>query len=265
VLALAESLDHVGPMTRTTGDAAIMLQAIAGYDRHDPTSLSAPMPDLVQEMAVGITGLRIGCDEHYATHGVDPELAAAVLAGIHVLQSRGATIVPVQLPDLDAYLAAWPTLCTAEAVAAHAATYPSRREAYGPWFRGWLDLGAGVSGAAYAKANNLRAACNGLLREVWQHIDALACPAMPTPPFPVTPEALYGPMPRDGFNMSRLRFTAPFNFNGAPTLSVPCGFNHEGLPLSLQFVGKPLGEPALCRLGHAYEQATAWHTLRPPV
>jgi len=265
VLALAESLDHVGPMTRSTLDAAIVLQAIAGHDPHDPTSRLDPVPDLVHDIAAGITGVRLGFDEQYATRDVDPELANAVLAGVRVLESLGATIVPVQLPDLAPYLAAWPTLCTAEAVAAHAATYPARRDEYGPWFRGWLDLGASVSGADYARANNLRAACNGLLRQVWQHIDALACPAMPTPPFPVTPQGLYGPMSREGFNMARLRFTAPYDFNGAPTLSVPCGLSRDGLPLSLQFVGKPLGEPLLCRLGHAYEQATAWHALRPPV
>jgi amidase len=252
-------------MTRSTLDAAIMLQAIAGHDPQDPTSLLNPVSDMVQEIAAGITGVRVGFDEHYATHDVDPELAAAVLAGVRLLESLGATIVPVRLPDLAPYLAAWPTLCTAEAVAAHATTYPSRREEYGPWFRGWLDLGASVSGADYARANHLRAACNGLLRQVWQPIDALACPAMPTPPFAVTPQGLYGPMPREGFNMARLRFTAPYNFNGAPTLSVPCGLNRDGLPLSLQFVGKPLGEALLCRLGHAYEQATEWHTLRPPV
>jgi len=265
VLALAESLDHVGPMTRSTLDAAIMLQAIAGHDPHDPTSLLEPVPDMVTNIASGIKGVRLGFDAQYATQGVDSELAEAVVAGVRVLESLGATIVPVQLPDLAPYLAAWPTLCTAEAVAAHAATYPSRRDAYGPWFRGWLDLGASVSGADYARANNLRAACNGLLRAVWQPIDALACPSMPAPPFPVTPEGLYGPMPDGGFNMAHLRFTAPYNFNGAPTLSVPCGLSRDGLPLSLQFVGKHLGEPLLCRIGHAYEQATTWHTLRPPV
>jgi amidase len=265
VLALAESLDHVGPMTRSTLDAAIMLQAIAGHDPHDPTSLLEPVPDLVTGIAAGLRDVRLGFDAQYASQGVDSELADAVVAGVGVLESLGATIVPVQLPDLVPYLAAWPTLCTAEAVAAHASTYPSRRDEYGPWFRGWLDLGASVSGADYARANNLRAACNGLLRAIWQPIDALVCPAMPTPAFPVTPEGLYGPMPGGGFNMARLRFTAPYNFNGAPTLTVPCGLSRDGLPLSLQFVGKHLGELLLCRIGHAYEQATAWHTLRPPV
>ena len=126
-------------------------------------------------------------------------------------------------------------------------------------------MGAGVSGAAYAKASNLRAACNGRLREVWAGIDLLACPSTVTPARPVTPEGLYGLLPSSGFDMAPMRFTAPFDFNGAPTLSVPCGLNREGLPLSLQFVGKHLGEPLLCRIGQAYEQATTWHTLRPPV
>jgi amidase len=265
VLALAESLDHVGPMTRSTMDAAIMLQAIAGHDPHDPTSLLEPVPDLLHDIATGVKGVRLGFDEHYATHAVDPELAAAVLASVRILEGLGATIVPVHMPELGPYLAAWPTLCAAEAVAAHAATYPAQRDTYGPWFRDWLDLGASVSGAAYAQANNLRAACNGRLRQVWQQIDVLACPSMPTPPFPVTPRGLYGPMPGGGFDMALLRFTAPFNFNGVPTLSVPCGFSRDGLPLSLQFVGTPLGEALLCRIGHAYEQATEWHTRRPPV
>ena len=241
-----------------------MLQAIAGHDPYDPTSLREPVPNLLADTASGVKGLRLGVDEQYSTAGVDAELAAAVMDSIRLLESMGAEIVEVKIPDLAPYLAAWPTLCTAEAVAAHAATYPSRRNEYGPWFRGWLDRGASVSGAAYAQANNLRAACNGLLREVWAGIDVLVCPSMPTFPYPVTAESLYGPMPQDGLDMSPLRFTAPYDFNGAPTLSVPCGASRGGLPGSLQFIGKPFGEALLCRVGHAYEKATEWHTRRPP-
>ncbi|MEE8301530.1 MAG: amidase [Candidatus Tectomicrobia bacterium] len=265
VLGLAESLDHVGPLTRSTADAAIVLQAIAGHDPNDPTSLLEPVPDMIQALTSGVNGIRIGYDERYATQDVDPELAEAVSAGIRVLEGLGANIVEAKLPALDDYLAAWPILCSAEAVAAHEATYPAHRDTYGPWFRDWLDQGARVSGADYAKANALRAACNGRLRAVWEGIDVLACPAMPTPPLPVTPEALYGSIPSRGFEMAGLRFTAPYDFNGVPTLSVPCGLTHDGLPLSLQFVGKHLGEALLCRIGHAYEQATTWHTMRPPI
>jgi amidase len=211
----------------------------------------------------GVRGVRIGVDEHYITHDVDPELAEAVLGGVRALEHQGAEVVEVHMPEMEPFLSAWPVLCSAEAVAAHQATYPSRREEYGPWFRDWLDLGAGVTGAAYARANNQRAACNGLLRQIFGPIDVLACPAMPTPPFRVAGSGLSGPLD-DGLDMSLLRFTAPSDFNGAPTISVPCGLNSEGLPLSLQLVGKHLEEKLLCRIGHAYEQATEWHAVHPP-
>jgi amidase len=263
VLALAESLDHVGPLTRSTADAAVILQAIAGYDPNDPTSLHDPVPDILPNIDAGVKGLRVGLDEQYVVQKTDPELAEAVTSGVRVLESLGAEITDVQLPDLDEFLPAWSTLCSAEAVLAHEATYPSRRDDYGPWFREWLERGSSVSGADYARANNLRVACNGRLREVFEKIDILACPSIPEPPWPVTPEALYGPIRE--FAPSYLRFTSPFNFNGAPTLSVPCGFNANGLPLSLQFVGHHLSEQLLCQVGHAYEKTTEWHALRPKI
>ena len=263
VLALAESMDHVGPMTRRVADAGIMLEAIAGPDPNDPTSLPNPVPNMLEGVGQDLQGIRVGFDENYATNDIDVELAEAVRAGIGVLADQGAEIVEVQLPDVDEYVLAWPTLCSAEAVLAHAATYPSQRDAYGPWFRGWLDMGAKVTGADYAKANNLRAACTGHLRRVFEEIDVLVCPSMAAPPHRVSPQMLYGAY--DARDPKFQRFTVPFDYNGAPTLSVPCGLNSEGLPLSIQFVGKHLTEPLLCRVGHAYERATSWHNLHPDV
>ena len=101
---------------------------------------------------------------------------------MRVLEQLGAEVIEIQFPDMDEFLPAWPILCSAEAVLAHEATYPSRREEYGPWFRGWLDMGAKVSGAEYARANNLRAACNGRFREIFETIDVLSCPSMTGPP-----------------------------------------------------------------------------------
>ena len=114
VLALAESLDHVGPMTRSVADAGIMLEAIAGFDPNDPTSLTAPVPNMLEGIEQDLQGLRIGFDENYATNDIDPELAQAVRAGVEVLEGAGAEIIEVQLPDLDEYVAVWPTLCSAE-------------------------------------------------------------------------------------------------------------------------------------------------------
>ncbi len=263
VLALAESMDHVGPMTRSVADAGIMLEAIAGFDANDPTSLPDPVPNMLDGIDKGIKGVRIGFDENYATKDVDAELAETVRIGVEVLEELGAEIVAVQLPDMDEYVLAWPTICSAEAVAAHAATYPSQRDSYGPWFQGWLDMGAEVTGAKYAEANNLRAACTGHLRRIFQDIDVLVCPSMSAPPHEVTPELLYGPKETRPARFQR--FTAPFDYNGAPTLSVPCGMNSEGLPLSIQFVGKHLSELLLCQVGHAYENATSWHNLHPDI
>ena len=264
VLPLAQSLDHVGPLARSVVDAGMMLEAIAGLDLNDPTSLPSPAPKMLENIDKGVKGVRIGFDSNYASKDVDPELAEAVASGVQVLEDLGAEIIEVNLPDLDEYVAAWATLCSAEAVAAHEATYPSKRGDYGAWFRDWLDMGATVTGAEYAKANALRATCTGLLQREFEEIDLLACPSMLGPAHQVTPDELYGHMP-DRREPKNQRFTVPFDYNGAPTLSLPCGMHSNGLPLSLQFVGHHLSELLLCQVGHTYEQATEWHNHHPDV
>ena len=263
VLELAVSMDHVGPMTRSVADAGIMLGAISGSDTNDKWALKDPVPNMLEGIDRGIKGVRIGFDENFATKDVDTELAEAVSDGVKLLQELGAEIIEVEIPDMDEYVLAWPTICSWEAVKAHAECYPSHREHYGPWFQGWLDMGAEVTPADYQKAHKLRTECTEHLSRVFQDIDVLVCPSMSAPPHEVTPEMLYGPKETRPARFQR--FTAPFNYNGAPTLSVPCGMNSEGLPLSIQFVGKDLSEPLLVQVGHAYESATTWHTLHPDV
>lgn len=262
VLALAESLDHIGPMTRSAADGGIVLQAIAGHDLNDPTSLSAVVPNMLEGIDQGVNGLRIGLDEEYIAGNTDSRVTESVLAGIQALEGLGASIVPIRMPDASGYLEAWATLCSAEAVAAHEATYPSRRDEYGPWFQAWLDKGSSVTGAAYARANNIRLACRGLLSNVFEHVDIIACPTMTVPPFPITLEEMYSATFLQDFP-DWGRFTVPFDFSGAPTISLPSGVTDDGLPLSIQFVGKHLAEPLLCRVGHTFEQNTEWHNLRP--
>lgn len=263
VLPLAESLDHVGPMTRSAQDAAVMFQAIAGDDPNDPTTLSDPIPDMLDTIQGGVSGIRIGWDEHYATSGVNPELAESVSNALSVLESMGADIVTMKMPDVDHYLPAWPTLCSAEAVLAHVDNYPKRRNDYGLWFKGWLDNGSKITGSKYAKAHDMRAECNGLIRRAFLDIDVLACPSMTAPPHSVTEADGYGPMD-DRRGTAFQRYTVPFDFNGYPTLSLPSGFTGDGLPLSLQIVGKNLSESLLCQIGYAYEEATDWHKMHPP-
>ena len=271
ILPLAESLDHVGPMTRSTLDARLVFQAIAGHDARDPTSLREPWDDPLRlaadkihdGMDQGVNGIHLGLDETYVSKDVEPEVASSVLSAVSVLEESGAKVTKVELPDLRGYLEAVLTICQAEAVVAHKANYPSAREGYGPWFRDWLDLGAEVTGTQLVEANHLRAAWKGQLREVFEGIDVLICPSMPTSPMPMTTDLLTGPMLPGP--PSWYRFTAPFNLSSRPTLSLPCGLNDKGLPLSVQFVGPPLGEKLLFQIGHTYEEATEWHSLYPAI
>lgn len=262
VLALAESLDHIGPMTRSVQDAGLMLNAIAGFDPNDPTSLSDPVPNMLEGIENGIEGLRIGLDENYISEGTDPQVTASVLDGIKLLESLGALVVPVKMPPTSGYMEAWGVLCASEALVAHEETYPSRRNDYGPWFQGWLEKGAAVTGVEYAKANNIRSSCKGLLNKIFENIDVICCPTMTSPPFPITLEQMYGPkFLLENFEWGR--FTVPFDFSGSPTISIPSGFNTDGLPLSIQFIGKHLSEQLLCRVGYTYERSINLNTFPP--
>ena len=263
VLTLAESLDHVGPMTRSAADAGIMLQALAGHDPNDPTSLRARVPAMLSGLGKGVEGIRIGVDERYIGDDVDGDMAEATLSGARLLESMGARLVSVEMPDTLPFSRAWGVLCSAEAAAAHADTYPVAGRRVWSVVPGLAGKGPRLHrGGLRRRSNQGRLACNGILAGVFEDIDVLVCPSMTTPPGRVTPEELYGPMGEDEWTWGR--FTIPYDFNGAPTISLPAGLSSEGLPLSIQFVGKHLAEPLLVQIGDAYERATQ-HNLRPPV
>ncbi|NKC15197.1 MAG: Asp-tRNA(Asn)/Glu-tRNA(Gln) amidotransferase GatCAB subunit A [Gammaproteobacteria bacterium] len=269
VLDLAQSLDHVGPLTRSSYDAGVMSETIAGHDPNDPTSLCmAPppwQPTVAASDAKPLAGMRVGWDEHYASEDMAADFSAAVKHSAEVLERLGAAIIAVKMPPrLREYMAAWQVLCSSEAAHAHRNTYPSRAMDYGLWFREWLEQGSRYSSRDYADAHFLRAACNGELAVTMQSIDVLACPSTPRAAYPVTAQRSYGPIPanRDPWDS---RFTVPADYAGLPTLSLPCGLSAQGgLPLSFQLMGHRLSEAQLVYIGTAFEGATGWHTLHPP-
>ena len=271
VLPLAESLDHVGPMTRSVADAAIVLEAIAGLDPNDPTSLEAPVPNMLRELDLGVEGVRIGFDRAYALDGVDPGLARAIETAVQELERLGAEVVEVEVPDVSEVLAAWPVICAAEAVEAHRENYPSRADEYGAYFREFLEVGVRVSEADLANARQVRVEFSERFRATLSSVDALACPAAGAP-FAVPPGLQYGSLTEwnqaiadFGFEKAPTSFTFPHDFAGTPGLALPCGFSDEGLPYTMQLAGSSLSESMLCRIGHAYEEATEWHGRHPPV
>ena len=261
VFPLGESLDHIGPMTRTVGDAAIMLGAIAGHDLLDDTSLATAVDDYMVALTAGVKGIRIGVDEKFIAQSAAPEVSAAVADAMRTLEKLGARVSKVALPEVEPGVAAWTTLCTADAAAAHEATYPARALEYGPGFRSFLELGAMVRGQDYAKAQMVRERFANRFQDVFEQVDVIACPSMPFVSLPASG------MPADARGLTGsnalLHFTAPFNLSRNPTLSQPCGESKAGPPPSLQLVGRRLGEATLLRVGAAYEQATQWHKQRP--
>jgi len=262
--ALAASMDHIGPMTRTVEDTAIMFEAMAGHDPHDPTSLPDPVPSVRADLGKGISGLRVGFDRRYATTDVDPDVAAAMDDVVAELTRLGATVVPVAVPDVSQVAGAWLDLCYVEALAAHAKTFPSRATEYGPGLRGALESGQRLSAGALAAAQKVRSEVSASVEAMLNEVDCLVCPSMANsarvkeanPYDEETAESWAASVRNDVY-------CQPFNFSGSPTLSVPCGFSADGLPLSAQFVGGRLSESVLCRVGHAYERATPWHTKHP--
>ena len=198
--------------------------------------------------------------------GVDPAVTGAVAAAAETLRSLGAELVEVSVPDSPDD---WSTICSYEAARAHAATYPSRADDYGAYFRQFLKNGSAVTAEEYSEAMRRREAFRARFDAMLQTVDALICPSVITP-FPLLDGMGHDSMEAFGEAMATIapeftpplgslgRFTGPANFAGAPTISHPCGFTEAGAPHSLQLIGRDLSEGTLCRIAHAYEQATDW-------
>ena len=252
VLPLAWSLDHVGPMTRTVADAAAMLQAIAGYDPQDPTSVEHPVPDYAQALRQSSGDIRVGIPREYAT-ALDPEVESAFLAAMAVVKGLTASIRDVSFPSSTEDRT---TIRAAEAYTYHADSVEKAPDRYDPETLARIRTGGTVTVPDYIEARRRMDQVRRGVPAVFQEVDVLVMPTIP-----ILPTAIAETAPDDG---PRLTNIAPFNVNGLPALSIPCGFSKGGLPIGLQLVGPPWGEPRLLAVAHAYEEATAWHKRWPP-
>jgi amidase len=262
VFALAASLDHVGPMTRSAADAAAILGVIAGADPNDPTALQAPVPNYLGEIGRGIRGVTIGIDRSYNSEGIDPEVVAAVEAAESVLASLGAKIRDVAFPSTTKLLRGWIPFCSIETAIAHQATYPDRAAEYGPALVQLIEQGRSLTGTEIGEIYHERLDFSGRLAALFEEVDLLLMPTMPVPVPSLDRMAEYGADP--DVLLRILRFTAPFDFSGSPTITLPAGIDKAGIPLSLQLIGRHVSEDLLARAGHAFQQVTDWHTRRPP-
>lgn len=262
ILPLAASLDHVGPMARSAADAAAILGVIAGADPHDPTAVQDPVPDYLAALRQGVRGITVGVDRAYNEAGIDGEVTAAVRAAEGVLAALGAEIRAVEMPPTETLLRDWIPFCAVETAIAHQADYPDRADEYGPDLAQLIEHGRRITGIELGSIMHERLEFTGRLRALFRGVDLLLMPTMPVPVPSLARMAEYGQ--DDTVLLRMLRFTAPFNFAGNPTITLPCGMDAAGLPLSLQLVGPALSEALLCRAGHAFQSRTDWHARRPP-
>ena len=285
LVAYASSLDQIGPLTRTVEDAAILLQAIAGYDAKDATSLNVQIPDYLSALQPTLkprSRVKIGIIKETFGEGLDPTVEKAVTKAVETLQELGAEIQVISCPRFRYGLPTYYIIAPSEA-SANLARYDgvkygfrsrdaenlidmyckTRAEGFGAEVKrrimvGTYALSAGYYDAYYLKAQKVRTLIKQDFERAFSQVEVLVCPTSPTTAFKA------GEKTSDPLSMylSDL-MTIPVNLAGLPALSIPCGFDEGGLPIGMQLIGKVLGEAKLFEVAHAYERATDWHTRKP--
>jgi aspartyl-tRNA(Asn)/glutamyl-tRNA(Gln) amidotransferase subunit A len=259
VFPMSYLFDHVGPLTRTVEDAAIMLSAIAGYDAADATTVPVPVDDYRRRLADGVRGLRVGV-ARALFEPADAEVLGAVESALRTLARLDATVTDVDVPELPVNEVFG--VMIAEAKEIHADTLAHRMDDLGRDLQLYLSPPVGDAvwmASALRQARDYASAVRGVLESV----DVLVSPTCPIAAPPIGADVVQvGPIEMQTFFAMALR-TAPFNIAGLPALSLPCGFTSGGMPIGLQIVGRPFDEASVLRVGHAYEQATDWHRRRP--
>ena len=283
IIAFASSMDQVGPITKEVRDSALLLEALAGHDPADSTSVGRPVPPYGEALTGDVKGLRLGVPKEYFVSGMAPAVERAVRDAIALLEKNGAAVEEISLPHTEFAVAVYYIVATAEASSnlarydgmryGHRAagkdlneTYMlSREQGFGPEVKrrimlGTYALSAGYYDAYYLKAQQVRALIKKDFDEAFQHCDAIITPTAPTTAFKM------GEKTQDPLQMYLSDiYTISINLAGLPALSLPCGFDQDNMPIGMQIIGKPFDEATILRLAHAYEQATEWHTKKPNI
>ena len=261
VVPLSWSQDHCGPMTWTVEDAAVMLQAITGYDPKDPTTADVPVPDFLAALKDGIDGLKVGVPREYfyeLAPGVDPQVIRSAERALETLAEMGAEIRDVNIPHIKYAQTANQVVMMSEAYSFHEANLKSRRQDYGDMVRNRFLLGGLLTASDYNQAVRMRRVIKDEMADALREADVLV-----TPTYASTAPKI------DGYagstTLTQPSFTGPFNVSGLPAVSVPCGLSDDGLPMGLQIVGKPFDEAMVLRVAHSYEQTAGFIERRPPI
>ena len=283
LVAFASSLDQIGPLSKNVTDCAVMLNAIAGYDSADSTSVPEDVPDYTAVLKKGLKGVRVGIPREYSTTaGMDPDVSAAVENAVNVIEDMGADTIEVSLPHTEYAVAVYYVIAPSEA-SSNLARYDgvkygvrdadqneliqmyrrTRSEGFGSEVQrriiiGTYCLSAGYYDAYYGKASQVRTLIMEDFRKAFETCDVLACPVAPAPAFKIG-EKVDDPLT---MYLSDI-FTLSANLAGIPGMSVPCGFSKKRLPIGLQLLGKHFNEQMLLKVAYNFEQATDFHKKKP--
>ncbi len=263
VFPLADTLDHVGPMTRRAVDSAIVLQALEGQDSGDPFTKKFNVSDYSKVTSDSPGNITVGIDIALCTEGIDPEITHATLEARGILEGLGIKVVEVDASGLLEGLEHLWLILAAEATHSHRHLYPERALDYGPVFRDLLEIGHGLSGPFIAEGNVRRYRAIAAAAALFETVDALLMPATSMTPIPVEEFPPQQVADVESFP-AMLRTTGPFNFTGNPTLNLTAGFSKEDLPLAIQFAGRHGEEETLFKLAHAFETEAGHYRKLPP-
>ena len=256
VIPLSSSNDHVGPITRSALDAALMLQAMAGYDPEDVTSIDLDVPDYAAGL-IGTAAARLGLPREHFFEGMHPDVEAALGAALTVLAELTSSQIEIQVPaDVET------TVFRAEIYAYHSENVRRSPELYQADTLRRIQAGADVETPTYIEARRRLDELRRSAKAIFADVDLLVTPTTVVPPFETSlPRTFEGLRAAE---LVTLRNTRPFNALGLPSASVPCGFTGAGLPIGMQITGPPGGEDGVLAFAHAYQQRTDWHQRRPP-
>ncbi len=265
VYPLSPTLDSVGPLARTVRDAGLLLEALAGPDPADPSTLAHPPEPFLAEIERGVEGLRIGLAEGVLFEDCDPEVSAAVREAAEVFARLGARVEALEFEEAREARDLNPRglVIAAEAYAVNRAYLEEQREALDPVVAGRMAQGAAIAAHEYLATMRAREAAAARAAARLAEYDALLCPTTQIPARALA-TADADPASYREHNLRYLRNTAIGNLLGLCALSVPCGLSAAGLPLGLMIYAAPFAEARLLRIGHAYQQATDWHLREPP-
>lgn len=263
IYPLCWTMDHAGPLTRSAEDAALMFQPMAGPDGRDAAVAERPVPDFAAALEGDIKGLKIGVPTHYFFDRALPEIETAARSALAVLEGLGAELHEVDIAHIDYAAAAAMVMYLSEGTAYHDDHISTIGDLYTDQVRLFLELGNYVLAKDYLHAQRYRTLLGHAMADVLAEVDVLAMPSLPLTAQPIGQETIDIHGETESVFGAILRNTEPFDLTGLPALVVPSGVASDGMPMSLQIAGRPFDEAGILKVGHAFQQASDYHTHRP--